>query len=111
MFVSAPNKRGDVGVVTSSSAQSGTLDAANKRSFPVEIFKIIRRQAEDLLLSNSADEAGRRGFEFIYSLAEERSDVGPIKQGQLNLTCEVPGISYYSSLSRIAPFSYIHENH
>ena len=82
-------------MVTSSSAQSGTLDAATKRSFPVEIFKILRRQAEDLLLSNSADEAGRRGFEFIYSLAEERSDVGQIKQGHLNPSSHVPAMFYF----------------
>ena len=42
-------------MVTSSSVQSGTLAAATKRSFLVEIFKILRKQAEDLLLSNSAD--------------------------------------------------------
>ena len=61
--------------------QSGTLDAASKQSFPVELLVIMRRQAEDLLLGDSNDQKGRDALRFIVSLASDRIDVDQIKKG------------------------------
>jgi len=63
--------------------QSGTLGAAGKGSYPRELLVIMRRQAEDLLLSNSDNQKGREALEFIRSVTDERSDVDDIKNCKL----------------------------
>ena len=40
MFSLAPNTKGNDGAVQKSFIQYGTLDAANKKSFPVELIRI-----------------------------------------------------------------------
>ena len=42
----------------------------------------MRRQAEDLLISDSSDQTGKDILTFIVSLAEGRSDLEYIKKGQ-----------------------------
>ena len=81
-FFLAPNTKGRNGAVQKSFIRYGTLDAASKKSFPVELIRIMRRQAEDLLLSNSSDQIGRDILTFIVSLTEGRSDLEYIKKGQ-----------------------------
>ena len=81
-FSLAPDTNGKNGAVQKSFIQYGTLDAANKKSFPVELIRIMRRQAEDLLLSNSSDQQGRDILTFIVSLTEGRSNLEYIKKGR-----------------------------
>ena len=73
MVFSAPNTPGAFGSVSASLVQSGALDAASKQSFPPELLVIMRRQAEDLLLSDSDSQKGREALEFILSVANEIS--------------------------------------
>lgn len=37
----------------------------------MDLLEIMRRQAEDLLLSNSGDQKGREALEFIKSVTDE----------------------------------------
>ncbi|XP_078344331.1 uncharacterized protein LOC144629949 isoform X1 [Oculina patagonica] len=72
--------RGKDGAVGGSYIRSATLDTTSKSKFPVKLLKIMRRQAEDLLLGNSNDQKGRDALEFIRRLASERNDVDKIKK-------------------------------
>lgn len=72
-LLAAPNVAGDDGSVTGFAVQSGTLDKASKQTFPVAVLSLIRRQAEDFLLSNSDDQKGREALQFVLSIAEEIS--------------------------------------
>ena len=72
MFL-APNTPGQAGSVSNSVVDSRALDSASKQTYPAELLVIMRRQAEDLLLSNSDSEKGREAFEFILSVANEIS--------------------------------------
>ena len=58
------------------------LDTANKRSFPLELINIMRRQAEDLLLSNKDSVKGRAALRFVLTLLNERSDLKEMKKGE-----------------------------
>jgi len=80
-FFSAPNWKGQNGAASASSVVRGALDAASKRSFPVKLIVIMKRQAEDLLLGNTDNQKGKEALQFILSLANERNDVDQIKKG------------------------------
>ena len=54
----------------------GTLNKYNKKRFPVELLKIMKRQAEDLLLADPTSRFGKNALEFIKSVVEERTDDG-----------------------------------
>jgi len=82
--VLAPSTKGQDGLVRKSDVQAGTLDASNKKSFPVELIAIMRRQAVDLLLGNSNDQEGRDALRFILSLANARNDIEKIKKGEVS---------------------------
>ena len=69
----APNTAGQSGSVVPSNARSGPLDAASKQTFPAELLVIMRRQAEDLLLSNRDSQKGREALEFILDVTNEIS--------------------------------------
>ncbi|XP_073238029.1 uncharacterized protein [Porites lutea] len=56
------------------------LDSKTKKSYPLAVINIIRREAEDLLLSNSNDKKGRDSLMFILSLTNERSDLKTLKK-------------------------------
>ena len=58
------------------------LDRASKRSFPLELINVIRRQAEDLLLSNKDSEKGRAALRFVLTLLKERSGLEEMKKGE-----------------------------
>ena len=81
---SAPNSKGQDGLVSASFIQSGALEKESKQSYPFELLDIMRRQAEDLLLSNSYDQKGRDVLEFIVNLANERSDLEQMKEGEIS---------------------------
>ena len=59
----------------------GSLDKYSKRDFPVELVKIMRRQAEDLLISDSSNQQGKDTLNFILTLAKERSDLEEFQRG------------------------------
>jgi len=69
----APHTPGQAGSVTGSVARAGPLDAASKRTFPVELLVIMRRQAVDLLLSNRDSQKGRETLEFILDVTNDIS--------------------------------------
>lgn len=102
LYVSLSGSRspGRDGAVSRSNIQSGTLNRASKRAFPVDLIKIMRRQAEDLLLANSNDQRGRDALGFILSLANERNDIGKIKKG------ESSSISLFTNLVYNIPIKY-----
>ena len=81
LVFSAPNLKGQNGAVSASNLHHGALDATSKRSFPVELIVIMKRQVEDLLLGNIDDQKGKEAVQFILSLANERNDVDQIKKG------------------------------
>lgn len=70
-FFSAPQTGGSDGSVGGPAVKSGALEAEDKQSYPVDLLEIMRRQAEDLLLSNSGDQKGREALEFIKSVTDE----------------------------------------
>jgi len=73
--------KGQNGAVSASNLHHGALDATSKRSLPVKLIVIMKRQVEDLLLGNIDDQKGKEGVQFILSLANERNDVDQIKKG------------------------------
>ena len=79
MFL-ARNTQGDNGAVQQSLIQHGSLEKANKRSFPLELIRIMERKAVDLLLTSS-DNKGRDILTFIVSLTEGRSELVRFKKG------------------------------
>ena len=74
----------------SSDRKWNELDSKTKKSYPLVVINIIRREAEDLLLSDSNDKKGRDSLKFILSLTNERSDLEALKKGE---TSYVPFIT------------------
>ena len=60
------------------------LDTKTKRDYPLPVINIMRREAEDLLLSNSNDQKGRDALKFILRLTNERGDLEAMKKGGHN---------------------------
>lgn len=52
------------------------------KKLPLAVINIIRREADDLLLSNSNDKKGRDALKFILSLTNEKSDLEALKKGE-----------------------------
>jgi len=65
------------------------LDKASKRGYPLELINVIRRKAEDLVLSSNADKKGRAALKFVLKLVNERSDMEEMKKGEFELLDEV----------------------
>ena len=82
MFL-APNHPGKDGSVSGLDIESRLLNKADKKSYPAELLKIMRRQAEDLLLGNINDTKGRDALMFILNVVNERDDVEELKRGEL----------------------------
>ena len=92
MFV-APQTRGKDGSVRDSYVLPGEkwkLDAASKKSYPLELINVIRRQAEDLLLGDSDEKNGKDALRFVLRLAQKRSDLEEMKKGKLK--CYQPAV-------------------
>ena len=76
MFIClALNIKGKDGAVSSDNIQSNTLDAQNKKRFPLELLKIMKRKAEDLLLAKPESRSGKNALKFIMDVVEEKADV------------------------------------
>ena len=76
MFIClAPNIKGKDGAVNTSNIQSSTLDTQNKKRFPLELLKIMKRKAEDLLLAEPKSRSGKKALKFIIGVVEEKADV------------------------------------
>ena len=71
----APNIKGKDGAVSLSNIQSSTLDKQSKQRFPVELLKIMKRKAEDLLLAEPKSRSGKKALKFIIGVVEEKADV------------------------------------
>ena len=76
----ARNTQGNDGAVQQSLIQHGSLQEANKQSFPLELIKIMEREAVDLSLTSS-NPKGRDILTFIVSLTEGRSELVRFKNG------------------------------
>ena len=76
MFIClAPNIKGKDGAVSLSNIQSSTLDKQSKQRFPLELLKIMKRKAEDLLLAKPESRSGKNALKFIMDVVEEKTDV------------------------------------
>ena len=73
MLIAAPSNRGSYGSVSNSIVQSGPLNSASKQDFSPALLVIMRRQAEDLLLSDSNSQKGKEALQFILNVAKEIS--------------------------------------
>lgn len=71
----APNIKGKDGAVRLSNIQSSTLDKQSKQRFPLELLKIMKRKAEDLLLAEPKSRSGKKALKFIIGVVEEKADV------------------------------------
>ena len=71
----APNIKGKDGAVSLSNIHSSTLDKQSKQRFPLELLKIMKRKAEDLLLAEPKSRSGKKALKFIIGVVEEKADV------------------------------------
>ena len=71
----APNIKGKEGALSLSSIQSSTMSKQNKQRFPLELLKIMKRKAEDLLLAEPDSRSGKNALKFIIDVVEEKTDV------------------------------------
>ena len=71
----APNIKGKDGAVSLTNIQSSTLDKQSKQRFPLELLKIMKRRAEDLLLAEPKSRSGKKALKFIIGVVEEKADV------------------------------------
>ena len=82
MYFLAPLVSGKDGRLEKGFVTGYRWDAESKRKFPLTAINIIRRQAENLLLSNSNSRDGKESLEFILSLASRRRDIESMKHGK-----------------------------
>ena len=75
--------KGTDGAVNKAMIQSGTIDSLVKRSYPLQLLRIMKRQAEDLLLGDESNEQGKEALTFIKNVSEEKSgaSVDILKKG------------------------------
>ena len=72
----APNTPGQDGEVDTSAVTSGAIDVAIKESYPMALLQVMKRQAEDVLLVDPSDAAGRAALTFIHSVSSQKSEPG-----------------------------------
>lgn len=82
MYFLAPLVSGKDGRLEKGFVTGYRWDAESKRKFPLTAINIIRRQAENLLLSNSNSRDGKESLEFILSLASRGRDIQSMKHGK-----------------------------
>ena len=82
MYFLAPLVSGKDGRLEKGFVTGYRWDAESKRKFPLTAINIIRRQAENLLLSDSNSRDGKESLEFILSLASRRRDMESMKHGK-----------------------------
>ena len=83
---SAPDTKGKNGAVSKNVIRAGELNGDNKRRYPVELLKIMKRKAEDELLGDPNSSSGKDGLEFIKSVVAQRkgTEIELIKKGKFN---------------------------
>ena len=62
---SASRDKGKDGNVVKSMIQSGTLDRNSKRSYPMQLLRIMKRKAEDVLLGDASNVQGKEALVFL----------------------------------------------
>lgn len=77
----APNTPGRNGQVPATAVESGILDSTSMQSYPLDLLKLMKRRAEDLLLANTDDALGRAALTFILNVASQKSDALRIEKG------------------------------
>ena len=82
MYFLAPLVSGKDGRLEKGFVTGYRWDAESKRKFPLTAINIIRRQAENLLLSDSNSRDGKESLEFILTLASRRRDMESMKHGK-----------------------------
>ena len=56
--------------------QPKILDKYSKKSYPMKLLRLMKRQAEDLLLGDTSDEQGKAALTFIKNVAKEKNGAG-----------------------------------
>ena len=51
------------------------------QSYPLNLLKIMKRRAEDLLLANREDASGRRALTFVLNVAGEKDSASRMAKG------------------------------
>ncbi|KAL9983250.1 hypothetical protein ACROYT_G005396 [Oculina patagonica] len=69
-----PSTPGRNGHVSSTAVESGLLDGTSMQSYPLDLLKLMKRRAEDLLLANTDDALGRAALTFVLNVASQNSD-------------------------------------
>ena len=72
---SASSAKGRDGHVVKSMIKSGTLDRNSKRSYPMQLLRIMKRKAEDLLLGDESNVQGKAALIFIKNVINEKQGV------------------------------------
>lgn len=83
----ASRAKGRDGNVVKSMIQSGTLDRNSKRSYPMQLLRIMKRKAEDSLLGDASNVQGKGALTFIKNVVKEKrgARVNILKKGNLKL--------------------------
>ena len=55
--------------------KSGTLDTHSKGSYPMQLLRIMKRKAEDLLLGDASNVQGKAALIFIKNVIKEKRGV------------------------------------
>lgn len=55
--------------------KSGTLDRNSKRSYPMQLLRIMKRNAEDLLLGDASNVQGKAALIFLKNVIKEKRGV------------------------------------
>jgi len=55
--------------------QSGTLDRNSKRSYPMQLLRIMKRKAEDVLLGDASNVQGKAALIFLKNVIKEKRGV------------------------------------
>lgn len=52
--------------------------------YPLDLLKIMKRRAEDLLLANSEDALGRAALTFLLGVTSQKSEAEHIERGSVS---------------------------
>ena len=72
---SASSDKGNDGNVVKSMIQSGTLDRNSKRSYPMQLLRVMKRKAEDVLLGDASNVEGKAALVFLKNVIKEKRGI------------------------------------
>ncbi|KAL9957971.1 hypothetical protein ACROYT_G034931 [Oculina patagonica] len=77
-----PTTKGTDGAVRKSMIQPGKMGKFTKKSYPMQLLRVMKRQAEDLLLGDASNEQGKAALTFLKNVLKEKSGtrVGVLKK-------------------------------